>query len=70
MRVTEQKSTIFLQARASAAFADIQVRLMRDLATRLRTSGTAADHTLALEAAADQLEAAARETLHALRHNQ
>ncbi|WP_203784315.1 hypothetical protein [Paractinoplanes rishiriensis] len=67
MAVTQQQTTTFLRARAAAAFADLQVILMRDLAGRLRTCGTPAEHTLGLEAAADQLEASAREAWRTLR---
>jgi hypothetical protein len=59
--VTELEAMAFLRARTSAAFADLQVILTRDLATRLKASGTPAEYTLRLEAAVDQLEAAARE---------
>jgi hypothetical protein len=64
--VIQQQTTAVLQARAAAALADVQVILMRDLAARLRSGGAPAERTLRVEAAADQLEAAARETRHAL----
>jgi hypothetical protein len=67
--VTEQETMMFLRARTSAAFADVQVILMRDLAARLKTSGIPAEHILRLEAAADQLEAAAREAWRVLQPN-
>jgi hypothetical protein len=63
--VTQQQTTACLQAEAAAAFADLQVILLRDLAARLRSGGAPAERTLRVEAAADQLEAAARETRHA-----
>jgi len=59
--VTEQETMMILRARTSAVFADVQVILMRDLAVRLKTTGAPAEHILRMEAAADQLEAAARE---------
>src|SRR3954463_10376785 len=59
--VTGQESVMFLRARTSAAFADLQVILMRNLAIQLKTTGAPDEHLLRVEAAADQLEAAARE---------
>jgi hypothetical protein len=64
--IQQRRNLVFLRSRASAAFADLQVILMRDLAARLETRGTPAEYTLRLQAAADQLEAAAREARHAL----
>ena len=59
---TEQEHTLMrLEARAAAALADLQVIILRDLAGRLRSCDTPAGCALRLEAAADQLEAAARE---------
>jgi hypothetical protein len=64
--ITELHSLMRLQARSSATLADSQVVLLRDLAARLATCG-AADAALRVDATADQLEAAARETWLALR---
>lgn len=61
MAVAEQQTTAFLRATAAAEFGSLQVILMRDLAARLRTAGTPAEHTVRLQASADQLEAAVRE---------
>ena len=65
-----QETATFLRAEASAAFGDLQVVLMRELAAGLRTGGTPADGTLRLEASADQVEAAVRELRHTLRRCQ
>ncbi|WP_213005558.1 hypothetical protein [Paractinoplanes toevensis] len=67
MVVTKQEhALIFLQARTSAAFADLQVVLLRDLAARLKAHGASAGCAVRVDAAADQLEAATRETWRAL----
>ncbi|GIM90087.1 hypothetical protein [Paractinoplanes toevensis] len=66
--VTEQEYTLLsLRARTSAAFADLQVVILRDLAARLKADGASADCAVRVDAAADQLEAAARQTWYALR---
>ena len=63
---TPQHTLLYLRARTSATFADLQVAVMRDLAARLKAGGAPAGHTVRVQAAADQLEAAARETWRAL----
>jgi hypothetical protein len=65
--VTQQQSLLRLHAELAAALADLHVILIRELAARLTTSGTPAEHPLRIQAMADQVEAAARETRRALR---
>jgi len=64
---TEEYALLLVQARATAAFADLQVGILRNLAARLKAGGAAADCIVRLDAATDQLEAAVRETGRALR---
>jgi hypothetical protein len=68
MAVTKQEhALLFLRATTSAAFADLQVVLLRELAARLEADGATADCAVQVEATADQLEAATRQTWCALR---
>jgi hypothetical protein len=65
--ITEQDyAVMLLRVRAAVALADVQVILLRNLATRLQTSEADAGGGLRVQATADQLEAAARETRRAL----
>ncbi|SNY25731.1 hypothetical protein SAMN05421748_102399 [Paractinoplanes atraurantiacus] len=50
-----------VRAAVSAAFGDLQVILLRELAARLRAGDDQADRSLPVEATTDQLEAAVRE---------
>jgi len=58
---------LFLRARASAVFAELQVALLRNLVARLKADGAPADRLVRVDAAVDQLEGAARETRRVLR---
>jgi hypothetical protein len=62
----EEYTLLLLRARTSAAFADLQVMLLRDLASRLATSEASTGDGLRVQATADQLEAAARESRRAV----
>jgi hypothetical protein len=65
-----QQSSALSQAAAStsAALGELQVFLLRRLATQLKSEGSPIGHTLPLDASADQLEASVRETRRLMRH--
>jgi len=65
--VIEQQTTTLLRTELAAALADLQVTLMRHLAARLRATGTPDPGWLPIDAAADQLEASARQARCTLR---
>ncbi|MCY1145679.1 hypothetical protein OWR29_47405 [Actinoplanes sp. Pm04-4] len=63
----ELEELLHVQTSISAAFGDLQVLLLRELSVQLKAHGASVADTLPLDASCDQLDAAVRDVLHALR---